>query len=322
MIKNIKLSVIIFLLFMLFILCGCEKEGDYLLGYPVLEYVNLFDYKNISVSEDYLKVSDDEIETVIEADLDSKGIYKEIKNRNTIQDKDIILCDIINDTTKFKLSNYYIFTDSEEELKDVADKIVGMRKGDSLHFPSKIFEGIETDYELQIKGIFTYAQANDEKLVLDMYECDTMDEVHEYVKKKTSNTIVFNYAIEKIIDYSIIKNIPEQADEYVEENIDRIMKELSIEQTNELEEYLGVTLEEYKESQYNMYFEYMIYVAIAEKENILFSQSDLDNTIKLIAERDGISEEDVLKIYDDEYITYEMIFDEVEKIIVNSVIIN
>jgi len=281
--------------------CGSEKNF-YPLGYSVLPYVSLYDYESISVDSDFAEASDADIKTFIEADLDSREIYKEITNRNYIENGDIIFCDISCDNADLTYNNYYYFTDSNDFSKDITDKLIGMKKGETLKFTTDEF----IEAEMHIKGIYTFTSADDEEAVLSLYSCNSMEEAIEIVKEKIKINIIYNFALDEILKNSIIKKIPEKADIFVQNELNRINID-SDEATDE------------KEALYNIYFEYMIFAAIAEKENISFSEENFNQTVNLIAQSNGISASDVTANCEYEYIAYETIYEDVKNAITSHV---
>lgn len=312
-----KVSIIFLILMLISVFSGCSNENGFLLGYEVSPYVKLFDYKSLTIDKDFITVSDDEIKMVIEADLDSKGIYKEVTDRIVIENGDIILCDIVSDIAEYNLSDYFFFTDSNVLQEDLGKNLIGMKKGDKISFSSDETENSVYDSTIYIKEIYTFAQADDEELVLNMYSCDSMEDVYDYVRVKTENTIILNYALDKILENSYIKNLPKQAEEYVKKK-EEIKNQYG--DDKEFEDYIGMSLEEYREYNYNTYFEYMIYSAIAEAEKLVFTDADFDATVTQIANAENLSAEDVAEIFDFEYIVFETIADEVENAITSYVV--
>ncbi len=313
---KVVILMVVILIVTIFTLIINKNESDYLLGFPAAEYVGIPDYKSITVSEDFVKISDGEMKTVIEADLDSRGIYKEITDRDIIEIGDIVLCDIVCDDSEYAYTDYYLFTDTEDLFVGVSDKLANKKKGESVVSVMNISDTSTVDCIINIKGIYTFAQFDDEELVLNMYSCNRMEEVYSYVREKTKRTIILNFVLDQIFENSYIKKIPKQAEIYVS-NKEDIKNQYKSEQ--DFEDYIGMTVEEYREYNYNIYFEYMIYSVIAERENLIFTQEDFDETVRLIADMENMTEEDVLQIFDKEYIIFETICDEVENALVEYV---
>lgn len=304
----------IILIVIMFVISGCDKESESIMGYEALDYVELYDYRNLSISKDFVDVTEEEVKMVIEADLDSRCIYKEVTDRNVVQEDDIILCDIITKNNEDNLKDYYLFMGSGFLPEEYDKKLINMKIGEELNISSGFSEIISVD----IKGIYRFAQVEDEKLVLELYSSTTMDEVYDYVMEKTKKTIIVNYAVDKIMENSHIRNMPEQAKSFVE---NKLSEKENFKNDEAFEEYIGMTIQEYEEYNYSVYFEYLIYSAIAEKENILYSEEEINETIVLVANESNISKEDVLKIFDKEYIVFRTICDKVENKILSYVII-
>lgn len=305
-------TVIAIMIIVIILFTGCNRESERTLEYKALDYVELFDYRNLTVSRDFVQVTNDEIKTVIEADFDSRCIYKEVTERNTIQENDIILCDIIGEEYENNFLNYYLFTGSDVLSEEKTKELIGMKVGDNLYLSE---DESKVSY-VNIKGIYTFAQVEDEELVLEMYSCDNMEEVYEHVIEKTMKTIITNYALDKIMENSYIKILPEQAKKFVNK---KLSEKESFDGDKAFEEYIGMTIQEYEEYNYSVYFEYLIYSAIAEKEEIMYSKEDYENTIEIIARESNVSKEKVLQMVDNEYIIYRTICDEVEEVVLNYV---
>lgn len=263
--NNLKrINSFVLAIILLVTLCSCnEKKQIDITSYfqkfnfESLEYVELCNYKNISVSSDYVKVSDSDIITVIEMDMEYYDCMKSTELTFPEEDFYVFLRidDIKNHSSR---EQYYLF--GSEEFGEQFESTLKDTEVNEYFFAE--IEGIES--KITNMGIFEPATVEDEKMVLDFYKLESMNAVYEHIRQKTRTNIIFNYMMDIILENSTIVSLPSE---------------------------ISTSYDEYSASFWN---DILIYKAILEKEGKELTISEFEEEVNIASQENNITISTVL----------------------------
>ena len=180
-------------------------------NFNALDYVELYEYKNINVNSDFIKVSDSDIITVIEMDMEYYDCMKAVELTCPEEDFYVFLR-IVNIANNKSIDMYYLIGSDEfgSQFESVLKKT---EINDS--FIAEI-DGVES--KITNMGYFEPATIEDEKIILDFYKLESMDEVYKYIRNETRTNIIFYYMMDIILENTTIKNLPSAVSDLYDEN--------------------------------------------------------------------------------------------------------
>ncbi len=204
--KRVIVYLLVILLLVTLSSCGNQKYSgatayfqDY--NFKAIEYVELYDYKNISVDSSYIEVSDSDIVNVIEMDMEYYDCMKAIELDSPKEDFYVFLR-IVNVTNNKSRDMYYLIGSD-----DFGSEFEATLKKTEIN-ESFITEIDGTESEITNMGYFQPATIEDEKIILDFYKMKSMDEVYKYIKNETRTNIVFHYMMDIILENTTIISLP------------------------------------------------------------------------------------------------------------------
>lgn len=288
-------------------------------NFSTKEYVDLYDYKNIHIDYDYIQVSDQDIETVINNDLSYYECYKPIV-KDFIENDDIVLLRIVSNNESDSFQEFYYIVGSAELGDNFDSSIVGAKLNDTL----TVNIGNNKDAPVKIIGVYTYATYEDTDIVCSYYKLDNMEEVYEKIKERTKTEIIFNFMYDKILENSRITRCPSIVNNYIK-RYEHELKQTAQKEELSVEEYArlnsGMTFSEMLNFRKNYYYEIMIINAILENEKATITTTEVDDNIKLTAQQNHITENEVREKYIEE-VYYNSIYKKLKKNIVKYVIVD
>lgn len=185
--------------------CGRYKynEAKYFETYnfKALDYVDLYEYENINLTSEYIEVSDSDIVTVIEMDMEYYYCMKPVELEYPKEDYYVFLR-IVNIANNQSSDIYYLI--GSDNFGSYFESI--LKKTDINESFIAEIDGVES--KVINMGYFEPATIEDENMILDFYELNTMDEVYEYIRNKTRTNIIFYYMMDTILENTVIKDLP------------------------------------------------------------------------------------------------------------------
>lgn len=157
---------------------------------------------------------------------------------------------------------------------------------------------------MHLSSLNVEASEISDDIAIEYFGCENAITAKEMIKKEIVENRFYEAARDMILQSSEIVEFSEDSDEYVES---MILKQKS------LAEAAGISLSEYLMSFYEMtedefrnatllgYGDMMILKAVAEKENYKITSEERKNIIKSTAEYDGLTSEEAIDIYGEEY---------------------
>ncbi len=265
-----KISLILALFAVLSVIFnGCSNNANEIMTYNSKEYVDLYNYDNLEVDEDFIKISQDDINQIIETEMLSSQTYIEVSNRTSVDKDDILLLSIDGE------EEYYILgTDDYGENFD--NKLLSANTGDELNTQID-----NQDYKVKILGIYRYVTVNDRDYILKFYGYEDYNELILFLKERAQNEILFNYVIQKVEENSTIRKYPKEIEKQIEKTLLKTENEIKKEYSS-VDEYCkeaGVSKEDYENGIAYNYQELMIYKAILDNENQEITTGEINKYI-------------------------------------------
>ncbi len=253
-----KISLIFVLFAVLSVMfSGCSNNTNEIMTYDSKEYVDLFNYSDLKVDEDFIKVSQDDINQIIETEISSSQTYIEVSDRTSVNKEDILLLSVDGE------EEYYILG-TDDYGEDFDNKLLSANKGDEIKAQ------IDTqNYKVKILGIYRYVTVNDRDYILKYYGYEDYNELISFLKKRAQNEILFNYVIQKVEENSEIKKHPKEIQIQIEKTLTKTEDEIK-KYYSSIDEYCkenDISKEDFENGIAYNYQELMIYKAILENEN-------------------------------------------------------
>ncbi len=287
--------------------------------YPFLE---LKEYKDLSVAKDSIKVSDDDVEHAL------KHVQQEnaelVPRTEGIKPDDMAVLDLVGfkdgvEDPELKLNNQRFEVKKGLMPDDLYKGLLGMKKDEekeiAVKYPndyhSKKIAGQKIDFKVKVNDVLEkkLPELNDE-FVKDLGTFQTLEEMKADLRKKleedATNKANFQY------DSSILEAIAAKGeygipDSYINEKIEEQMKSIK----DQLK-WRNMSLEEYFEQQKTTeakvkadYKEHLIkdikkslaWLEVARKESIKVGQEDFDAHIRILAEKYKLTEDKIREYY-------------------------
>ncbi len=289
-----KFITLLYIGIVLLLVVSCSAEQD----------IEVYDYKSIEVTREYIEVTDEDVKTIILLDYSSSEYYQPILDRNIINPGDTVLIDILCDNKEYQLEDYYYIVGDSDNLEELDKLLIGKTVGES--FFHVIYNGdVKTDTKVLVKGICELPDVNDEEALKDFYSLENKETVYKFIKKRAQEDIIYDYAWNKTLVNSSVNKFPD--------NI--------LEKMNEFELSLGPQMasslsDEEKQSIYNYYFEEAIAETILKNENIKISQTDLDIKKTELSEKNKVSIDEISDYFSDEDIYNAVLMEKVKTILI------
>lgn len=248
---------------------GCSNNANEIMTYNSKEYVDLYNYDNLEVDEDFIKISQDDINQIIETEMLSSQTYIEVLNRTSVDKDDILLLSIDGE------EEYYILG-TNDYGENFDNKLLSANTGDELNAQID-----NQDYKVKILGIYRYVTVNDRDYILKFYGYEDYNELILFLKERAQNEILFNYVIQKVEENSTIRKYPKEIEKQIEKTLLKTENEIKKEYSS-VDEYCkeaGVSKEDYENGIAYNYQELMIYKAILDNENQEITTGEINKYI-------------------------------------------
>ena len=299
----------------LFVMTGCGDKVPYS-DYDLTEYVTVGEYKGLEYEMTSVSVSDDEVDTEIQSRLESKATTEEVKS-GTVEEGDQIVIGyegrIDGETFDGGSSDEYEMTVGQANFIDgFEDGLIGKNVGDTvtldLEFPEDYHEeslaGKPDVFEVNIKTkkVQNVPEYNLE-FVEENSDYDNFEDYEASVKKDLlaeketdAENEMKTQLWKQIMDSSEIKKYPEEKDEAIADEQERLKQEASDSGVS-YEDYLSSSgysaeqMEELLKTFYeNKFFEEMVLYAIADKEGIEVTEKEYKKQLDELLESSGMDE--------------------------------
>lgn len=253
--KRLSLVLILFIIIGS-VLSGCSNNTNDIMMYNSKEYIDLFNYDNLEVNEDFIKVSQDDINQIIETEISSSQNYIMVDDRTSVKKDDILLLNIDGDEKYYTLG-------SDDYGEEFDNKLLSANTGDELNAQID-----NKDYKVKILGIYRYVTVNDRDYILKYYGYEDYNELISFLNKRAQNEILFNYVIQKTEENSTIKEYPKEIETQIKKTLSDTEKEIK-KYYSSVDEYCKeseISKEDFENGIVYNYQELMIYKAILDNE--------------------------------------------------------
>jgi len=163
---------------------------------------------------------------------------------------------------------------------------------------------ISTAIQMHMNSLNIEASELSDSIAVEYFNCENASAVRTMIKKEIIENRFYEAARDMILESSIITSFPENSNAYVD-NMVSAQKTFAEAEGVSLNEYLNsyyeMTEEEFREAALCGYGDIMILKAVAEKEKYQINPEDRVALIESTAEYVGMSVEETLNTYGEEY---------------------
>ena len=163
---------------------------------------------------------------------------------------------------------------------------------------------IETAIQMQFCSLNIETDNLSDEIALQYLNCENADDFRLFVKREIVENRFYESLRDMILNYSKVLDFPASSEKYVEKmlNIQKsIAEDKNVELNEYLEDYYGMTKEEFCDAALCGYGDILIFRAIAEKENYIISTEERKEIVKKTAISLGLSSDEVYELYGEEY---------------------
>lgn len=163
---------------------------------------------------------------------------------------------------------------------------------------------LSTAIQMHMNSLNIEASELSDSIAVEYFNCKNANAVREMIKKEIVENRFYEAARDIILESSLIIGFPEDSQTYVNNMVSaqKILAEAEgISLSEYLDSYYEMTEKEFREAALCGYGDIMILKAIAEKENYEINSEEYNNLIKSTAEYVGMSTEETVKLYGEEY---------------------
>lgn len=295
------------------------------------EYVELGNYKGISIDVEKSEVPEAAVEEEINNYLAGYAKYDPVEGRDTVQEGDYVNIDY---TCTIDGKTYDDYSDTDVDVKvgngemdqylgtglgddfKIEEKVVGVKTGTKVSteftFPKDYDDDAVAGKKCQMDVVVNeiseevIPELNDE-FVKEYTDCKTVDEYRKEVRSNLEEQAQSEYEdLSKDKLWHIIVDNAKMKKEFSDDMISQEIENLKIENQEVAEYYFGMGVEEYiKETTGMSLKEYAKFVLkgqcvqdlLVEKENISVTDDDLQEEMKKIAAESGIENVNEAKEY-------------------------
>jgi FKBP-type peptidyl-prolyl cis-trans isomerase (trigger factor) len=150
------------------------------------------------------------------------------------------------------------------------------------------------------------------------------EEYKKNLKDKTENERKWEYIYNYLLENTIFSYMPESAGAYFQKVISACKKKAAAENQSidaYLETNYGASYTEFHDQIYGLYSEMLIFYALAQKEQLTYSENDYNDKIKELSDKGTVFEEE-LDMLGKEYGYYKIIYSDMEKILTDKIPLN
>lgn len=163
---------------------------------------------------------------------------------------------------------------------------------------------LSTAIQMHMSSLNIEASELSDSIAVEYFNCKNANAVREMIKKEIIENRFYEAARDMILESSLITGFPEDSKTYVNNMVSsqKVFAEAEgISLSEYLDSYYKMTEEEFREAALCGYGDIMILKAIAEKEDYKINSEEYNNLIESTAEYVGISTEETVKLYGEEY---------------------
>ncbi len=312
-------SVILVLILMLTLVCGCKKESSRPFDYDLSKYITLGEYVGIEYTYSVDPVTDEAVESYVNSALSAKSYGEE----KTITDRAVKVGDKVNIAFEGKLDgkafdggsseSYDLVIGSNSFIEGFEDGLVGAKTGEkrslNLKFPENYgkdeLNGKDVVFDVTVKSIkaTVYPELTDE-IVAEISDKKTVDEYMKYANEQVAiqNEQNAKNKMESDIWTKIISAV--KVTDFPKAEVENYRKLLLENYENTAQQQYGVSYEELLKA-YGQTLEdiepeivqqaeqavkeYMTIVAIARAEGLDITDEEYNEQLVKYAESNGYS---------------------------------
>ncbi len=306
------------------IMAGCSNDPNKI---KALDYIELPEYKGLSVERMDTTVTDEDVQSEIDSMLSSLATKKEVTGRDTVKKGDIANIDYVGkkDGVAFDggtANGYDLGIGSGQFIPGFEDGLIGAKVGESvdlnLTFPENYgnsdLAGADVVFTVKVNSIsetvkpeltddLVYKQTGGEFTTVAKYKSGIKSDL-ESQKKELADTRMYSDLVNQVVaGAKVIKDIPE---DYMQAKIDTMKANVKtyadsygVDYNTFIQTYMGISPEQFKtqceEFAVDASKETLVVQAIAEKENLMLTKDEMNEAIKEYTKIYGYESEDVFK---------------------------
>lgn len=322
---------------------GIDENGFWK-NIKALDYVELCDYKNISVSNDIHEISEDIIDDEIGYILSEFADYREVKDR-AVKDKDTLNIDYVGkidgeefDGGSTKGEGTDVTIGVTQYIDDFLEQLIGHKPGETFDievtFPedygNEELDGKDAVFTVTINYILEeiLPELTDDFVkenLSETYGWNTVAEMKESIRKDYQQMNISDYVNEYIFENTEIKSVPESMIKYQENMMlhyfDSNAKMYGMKLDEFISLFVGVSSQEeliemYAEENENSAKMNLIIQAIAEDLELTVTEDEM----KIFFDMDEEELADLEKEYGKPYLKLIVLNDKVNTYIIDNVI--
>ena len=163
---------------------------------------------------------------------------------------------------------------------------------------------LSTAIQMHMNSLNIEASELSDSIAVEYFNCENASAVKDMIKKEIIENRFYEAARDMILESSVITGFPEDSNTYVNSMVSAqktFAEAEGISLSEYLDSYYEMTEEEFREAALCGYGDIMILKAIAEKENYKINSEERNHLIESTAESVGMSAEETLKLYGEEY---------------------
>lgn len=301
------------------------------------EYLELGEYKGLTVEKTPVEVTDEEVEEQVQLLAEDYAEYKDITDRDTVQKKDYVNMDY-SCTIDGTVSEDYSETDVDiqigdgdyniEGLLDLDAELTGKKVGDTFTITFTFPEDYEDDTEVAGKECVMEVTVNkieeevlpeiNDAFIKENTECDTVEEYRQQTRQELEDS--YNSEAEQTAQddlWNMIVQNCTQKKEFPQEIIDQEVANLTAE-NEELASYFGVGAEEFVEEYYGITMEeyaqetlvsQCVQDLLVKAEGLTVSDEEYQNEIQIFIDEYGFEDEaEIMEYYTEDEIRSDILY--------------
>ncbi|MGN0317500.1 MAG: FKBP-type peptidyl-prolyl cis-trans isomerase [Lachnospira sp.] len=330
----------------MFAVTACNTKIEVKYDYDIDEYVELGDYKSITVEIDKTSIENEYIEKKILEDQKTNTKY--VASDKESADTDKITFDFKGMISGIEIAalsgeDYSMILGEDEfdlDVQDVKDALYGMTAGKTSVITTQLpedysdlsYAGERVVFEITMKEV---GQAN-VPMITDTYckeyfNCDTVDDYKEYVKNEVQSEIDSAYdearreaILTKLADICKVKDYPESL---IEEKTEELGTSIGFYAT-----WANMSKDEYCNFRFQMTFDefvkksaaqQMILEAICKAENLCVTEYEYKGDLEKFANDNGFSNKDsFVEKYGKDKVVKGMLIQKAQDIVMDSATVN
>lgn len=305
------------------------------------EYVELGEYKGLTVESTVVEVTDEEVEEQLELLAQDYSEYKEITDRDTVEKKDYVNMDYTC-TIDGQVNEDYSETDvdtqigdgeySIEDVYDLDEQLTGAKVGDTITINFTFPEDYD-DTEVAGKDCVMEVTVNkiEEEIIPEITDafikentdCDTVEEYKEQTRQELEDS--YNSEAEQNVQDDLWNMIVEnctQKKEFSQELIEAQEQNL-IAENEEWAGYFGMEVEDFVEEYYGMSLEdyakqtllnICVQNLLIKEEGLTVSDEEYQEEIETYINDYGYEDEDeIMEYYTEDEIRSDILYNKLMK---------